>query len=134
MYSILHESAKIQPKATEHIMEIVHKNLRQPTIQKSIEIEFISSIHYFEFDDTFVDRPESHDTWELVYIDRGKCDVISDGDVIHLKQGEMFFHKPGEVHLLKVNKGVFAPGKDADIVVFDEDIAVKQVFLAGNKI
>lgn len=36
--------------------------------------------------------------------------------------------------LLKVNKGVFAPGKDADIVVFDEDIAVKQVFLAGNKI
>lgn len=86
-------------------MEIVHKNLRQPTIQKSIEIEFISSIHYFEFDDTFVDRPESHDTWELVYIDRGKCDVISDGDVIHLKQGEMFFHKPGEVHLLKVNKG-----------------------------
>lgn len=36
--------------------------------------------------------------------------------------------------LLKVNKGVFAPGKDADIVVFDENIAVKQVFLAGTKV
>lgn len=86
-------------------MDAVHKNLKQPNIRKLIDIDYISSIHYFEFDDTFVDKAEFHDTWELVYIDRGKCDVISDDEVIHLKQGEMFFHKPGEVHLLKVNKG-----------------------------
>ena len=36
--------------------------------------------------------------------------------------------------LLKVNKGELKAGKDADIVVFDEDINVKQVFLAGKKI
>lgn len=39
---------------------------------------------------------------------------------------------PAEI--LKVNKGALAPGKDADIVVFDEDITVKQVFLAGKKV
>ncbi len=85
-------------------MSVVHKNIKLPKIQKSIDIEYITAIHYFEFDDTFVDVPESHPTWEIVYIDRGGCDVISDGDTIHLKQGEMFFHRPGEVHLLKVNK------------------------------
>lgn len=86
-------------------MEVVRKNLKQPDIQRTISIDYVSAIHYFEFDDTFVDRPETHETWELVYVDRGKCDAISDGDVIHLKQGEMFFHKPGEVHLLNVTKG-----------------------------
>ena len=39
---------------------------------------------------------------------------------------------PAEI--LKVNKGALTPGKDADIVVFDEDITVKQVFLAGKKV
>ena len=45
---------------------------------------------------------------------------------------KMLTKVPAEI--LKVNKGAFAPGKDADIVVFDEDITVKQVFLAGKQI
>ena len=36
--------------------------------------------------------------------------------------------------ILKVNKGELTPGKDADVVIFEEDMAVKQVFLAGKKI
>lgn len=45
---------------------------------------------------------------------------------------KMLTQIPAEI--LKVNKGVLAPGKDADIVVFDEDFMVKQVFLAGKKV
>jgi len=45
---------------------------------------------------------------------------------------KMLTKVPAEI--LKVNKGVFAPGKDADIVVFDQDIAIQQVFLAGQRI
>ncbi len=85
-------------------MEVIKKNIKLPRIEKSIDIEFITAIHYFEFDDTLIDMPESHPTWEIVYIDRGECDVVSDGDIIHLKQGEMFFHRPNEVHYIKVNK------------------------------
>ena len=36
--------------------------------------------------------------------------------------------------MLGVNKGQLTEGKDADIVVFDGDIAIKQVFLAGKKV
>ena len=39
---------------------------------------------------------------------------------------------PAEI--LKVNKGELVPGKDADIVVFDDDVTVKAVFLAGKKV
>ena len=45
---------------------------------------------------------------------------------------KMLTKVPAEI--LKVNKGELAPGKDADIVVFDEDIAIKQVFLAGKRV
>ena len=36
--------------------------------------------------------------------------------------------------ILNVNKGVLATGYDADIVVFDEDIKVSDIFIGGRKI
>ena len=36
--------------------------------------------------------------------------------------------------ILKVNKGILAVGYDADIVVFNEDIKVSDIFIAGRKI
>ena len=69
-------------------------------------IDSISSIHYFEFDDAFTDEPEAHEPWEMVYVDRGECGIIADGQRLHLKQGEMYFHKPHETHMLEVIKGI----------------------------
>ena len=69
-------------------------------------IDSINSIHYFEFDDAFHDELEAHEPWELVYVDRGECGVLADGERHSLKQGEMFFHKPGELHMLDLVPGV----------------------------
>ena len=82
------------------------KKIEQPTIQKQLEISSITSIHYFEFDDKFKDEPEAHEPWELVYVDRGVCGVIADGKEILLEQGDMYFHKPNEMHMLKTVKGI----------------------------
>ncbi len=71
-----------------------------------IVINSLSSIHYFEFDDSFIDVLESHAQWELVYIDRGECEIVADENTFVLKQGELYFHKPGEEHMLKIMKGV----------------------------
>ena len=92
---------------------------------KSIDIESLTSIHYFEFDDTFVDTVESHDPWELVYIDRGECNIVANGSSILLKQGEMYFHKPNESHMLKTIKGV-AP--NVFIVVFSSSSDAMKYF------
>lgn len=74
--------------------------------EKSISVDSLTSIHYFEFDDSFIDKPEAHKPWELVYIDRGECDIVADESVLHLKQGEMYFHKPNQLHMIKTVKGV----------------------------
>ena len=74
-------------------------------IQKVINVSTISSIHYFEFNDDFVDTTESHAMWEMVYIDRGECNIIADDNTILLHQGEVYFHKPFEKHMIQVIKG-----------------------------
>jgi len=75
-------------------------------VKKSIAIDSLTSIHYFEFDDKFVDSLEAHEPWEMVYVDRGECDIIANNDTIRLVQGEMYFHKPYERHMLKTVKGI----------------------------
>lgn len=74
--------------------------------QRSIYVDALCSIHYFEFDDSFEDVEETHSAWEMVYIDRGECEIVADGESFVLRQGEIYFHKPYEAHMLKVIKGI----------------------------
>ena len=45
---------------------------------------------------------------------------------------KMLTKVPAEI--LQVNKGELKAGRDADVVIFDEDVNVKQVFLAGKTV
>lgn len=103
----------------------MYKYLNEYIVSKSIEIKSLTSIHYFEFDDSFVDHPEAHEPWELVYIDRGECNIVADDMTFRLKQGEMYFHKPNERHMLQTIKGV-AP--NIFIVAFSSDSDAMKYF------
>ena len=69
--------------------------------KKVVNITEIASIHYFEFGKNFVFDGESHDFWELVYIDSGKVVIRRDDDDITLGQGEIIFHRPNEFHAIR---------------------------------
>lgn len=73
-----------------------------------IVVNNIVTIHYFEFNKDFVYPPEKHDFWELVYADKASVIVETDGKRFELKEGEIFFHKPGTVHTHSAN-GITAP-------------------------
>lgn len=77
-------------------------------IQKSINIPAIHSIGYFNIDDEFVDKLDSHEEWELVYVEHGECNVIAAEDSFKLSQGELYFHKPFEPHMLQMVGGASA--------------------------
>lgn len=83
------------------------ESIQKYRMSKYIDIESLSSFHYFEFNDSFVDKFEEHEPWELVYLDRGECYVIADDRRILLTQGEMYFHKPYERHKLEMAKGEY---------------------------
>lgn len=58
--------------------------------------------------------------------------LINDCGVDLINAVKMMTENPSK--LLKINKGVIESGKDADVIVFDEDINVTDVFVDGNKV
>ncbi len=65
------------------------------------KVSKLVTIHYYEYDKSFAFGGESHDFWEMVYVDRGKVCVQSEENEIILKQGDIIFHKPNEFHAIK---------------------------------
>lgn len=67
-------------------------------IEREIEIEGLNSIYYFEFSKDFTHPPEKHDFWEMVYVDSGTINAITNGHGRSLGQGQVIFHRPLEPH------------------------------------
>ena len=63
-----------------------------------IQIDSIVTIHYFEYMKDFVFHGESHNFWELLYVDKGTVSVRADDTWHSLSAGDVIFHKPNEFH------------------------------------
>ena len=88
-------------------METSKINMGRRLIEKPIALQAVNTLLYFEFNDKFKDKPESHPAWEMIYADRGTCTVVADGKSIPLSQGELYFHKPHEEHYLQIPDGEY---------------------------
>jgi AraC-like DNA-binding protein len=79
-------------------------------------VEKIITIFRMNFAPDFTCEGESHDFWEMVYIDKGEMICTADKNRFVLKSGEMTFHKPNEFHNLSGNNNV-AP--NVSIITFE---------------
>ncbi len=77
-------------------------------IANLLSINKIVSIHYYELDKNFCFDGESHNFWEMVYVDAGQVIINADNREHHLKQSEIIFHKPNEFHTLKADQKTVA--------------------------
>ena len=66
-----------------------------------LNITKIVTIHYNEFDQSFLYPGEQHDFWEMVYVDKGKVEVCGGDKTSILEQGDIIFHAPNEFHSIK---------------------------------
>lgn len=73
-----------------------------------IDIKRIITVYYFEFTKDYSFSGESHDFWELVYVDKGQISIEADGLTHDLLEGQIAFHQPNEFHRLWAN-GIVAP-------------------------
>ena len=79
---------------------------KEISLRKTIEISGIYSVHYFEFAKDYVFTGESHDFWEMVYVDKGEIIELSGEEEITLGAGEILFHEPCEWHNTRANGSV----------------------------
>lgn len=81
-------------------------NFTQFSFQKVINVDKIITMFYMELPINFQYDGESHDFWEMVYIDKGEMICTAGDNRFTLKSGEMIFHKPKEFHNLTGNNAV----------------------------
>ena len=68
---------------------------------KVFNVEKLITVFYMEFSKDFKFGGESHDFWEMVYIDKGEMICTADKREFVLKSGELVFHKPNEFHAIR---------------------------------
>ena len=82
---------------------------QESKLESVIEIKDIVAMRYYGFqNDVIFNKPEVHNFWEFVYVDKGQIKIIADDNCFTLMQGEMVFHKPGQAHDL-FGDGIIAP-------------------------
>lgn len=92
--------------------------------ERIFHIDKIFTLFYMELSKNFYYDGEQHDSWEMVYIDKGEMICTADKNRFILKSGEMTFHKPNEFHNLSGNNTV-AP--NVSIITFQcKSRAMKQ--------
>lgn len=122
---------------------------KRTSVENRMHISNFISFHYFEYVKEFKGIEESHNFWELVYIDYGQVKVVSDQEEYYLSSGEGFLHAPNEVHNI-ISTGDFA---SAFIISFDcecenlteiqskvlkfygrESKLIKQMYISGQEV
>jgi AraC-like DNA-binding protein len=110
-------------------------NFTKYSLKKNINIPAVYTIHYFKYGKNFRFHGESHNFWELVYIDSGKATIVSDKKEFTLLQGQAFLHTPNEFHTINTTDS-FA---NSVIVTFEcknkflNELAGKVLVLGDNE-
>ena len=94
-------------------------------IKSEIEILGFNSIYYFEFGKDFSHPPEKHNFWEMVYVDSGKVNAVTNGIGLTLSQGQVIFHEPNEIHAHISDNKV---ANNMLVISFTSDSEVMQFF------
>lgn len=71
-----------------------------------IDVKRIANIHYFEFTNHYSTQSDSHNFYELLYIDRGNIYVEADKFSGNLSVNQLIIHGPNEKHSLTTSDAV----------------------------
>lgn len=70
-------------------------------LKKSLVIDGIYTIHYFEYTKDFAYSGELHNFWEIVYADKKSVVITAGAQELTLESGQMYIHKPNEFHKIR---------------------------------
>lgn len=74
--------------------------LKRP-LEDVITVSKLVTIYYFEYKKAYSSRGESHDFWEINYVDRGNITVICNETEYKLSQGDLIALAPNQFHILR---------------------------------
>ena len=98
-------------------------------ISNLINIQKIVTIHYQELQKGYCAEIESHNFWELIFVDKDHAVVEMDGVETLVNRGEIFFIAPNASHTVKTNES------EPNIFIISFDCHSESInFFKGKKI
>lgn len=95
---------------------------------KQLNVTRLANINYFEFVNKYHTSFDEHNFYEMVYVDKGELDVISDNFTGIVSENQLIIHSPNETHSLSTgNMG--AP--NIIIIGFECDCSALSYFSAN---
>lgn len=76
------------------------------SLNSVLNISDLISLFYLQSPRNFHVPGETHDFWELVYIDKGQMLITAGEHKYILKAGELVFHCPGEFHAVEAHENI----------------------------
>ncbi|MCD9021988.1 AraC family transcriptional regulator [Cohnella silvisoli] len=70
-------------------------------LNEQIVVNDIFTCYYFELSNRQQYNGESHDFWEIVYVDKGEVNANTESGYYRLNQGNILVHSPNEYHQLE---------------------------------
>ncbi|MDF2720741.1 MAG: AraC family transcriptional regulator [Paenibacillus sp.] len=67
-------------------------------LKEELEIRKLITFYYKELPGHYSTPGERHDFWEMVYVDTGEIEIVTDSRTSQLMQGDIIFYKPNEFH------------------------------------
>ncbi len=77
---------------------MAYKEYKRHSLEVLLDVSEIVTLYYYEFGKAYISPSESHDFWELVFVDKGTMLTSVDGQMYELRENDMFFYKPGVEH------------------------------------
>lgn len=74
--------------------------------QLQLNVTALANIHYFEFTNEYHTSRDSHDFYELIFIDKGSLNIDAENFKGILGQHQLIIHRPNEVHSLSTEDSI----------------------------
>ena len=99
------------------------------TLREAVTINQLITIYYFEFGKNYRWDGESHDFWELIYVDGGELVANIEDRYVSLRQGDILFYPPNYFHTNHSNGS-----EPANIMVVTFICHSKELLPMGNRV
>ena len=92
--------------------------LKPVPVEPVLSVKELYTLYYFHHESGYRFAGESHDFWEIIYVDKGRASGINGTEPYTLEKGQFIFHHPNVFHNFRTDGAPDAEdGADCDIFV-----------------
>ena len=100
----------------------MREKILEPTHPKAVvNVDALYTTFAYLYSPSFTYDGESHEPWEIVFINNGEVIVTTENESMVLKKNQLIVHAPNECHSIKANNkpcsvGIITFGSDSDVL------------------